>query len=43
MDGLKDLRDLQTLDLSYCTRLTNVDGLKDLGNLQTLNLSYAPS
>jgi hypothetical protein len=38
MDALKDLKALQTLDLSRCTGLTNVDALKDLKALQTLDL-----
>jgi hypothetical protein len=38
VDGIKDLTDLQTLDLSDCSHLINIDGLKGLTNLQTLYL-----
>jgi Leucine-rich repeat (LRR) protein len=39
VDGLKDLKNLQILNLSRWSSLINVDGLKDLKNLQILNLS----
>jgi Leucine-rich repeat (LRR) protein len=39
VDALKDLKALQTLNLSNCTQLTNFDGLKDLKALQTLYLN----
>ena len=39
VNGLKDLKALQRLDLSGCKQLANVNGLKDLEGLQTLDLS----
>jgi hypothetical protein len=39
VDGLTDLKALQTLNLSSCYHLHNVDGLKNLKALQTLDLS----
>ena len=38
VDGLKDLKNLQSLGLCGCEDLTNVDGLKDLRNLQALDI-----
>jgi len=42
VEGLKDLENLQKLDLTYCERLTGVDALKDLKNLQKLNIAGCP-
>ncbi len=40
VDGLKELKALQSLNLSRCRQLRNVDGLKELKALQKLNLRY---
>ena len=43
VDGLKNLKNLQQLNLTDCESLTSVDALKDLENLQWLDLSDCES
>jgi Leucine-rich repeat (LRR) protein len=40
VDGLKELKALQSLNLRFCNQLRDVDVLKELKALQSLDLSY---